>query len=123
MWFPIDQPDYQAAHPDELAATEALLDPAKWKDDDAVPPFTDDYDDVVDHLPANFDDDLLTSRPATASGAGTSSTGSRATSPRPTSEQWRRQLDYYVQAPPARRRVARHGARPRSSAAARGTTP
>ena len=37
MWFPMDQPGYQAAHPDELAATEALLAASKWKDDDAVP--------------------------------------------------------------------------------------
>ena len=32
MWFPMDQPAYQAAHPDELAATEALLEASKWKD-------------------------------------------------------------------------------------------
>ena len=63
MWFPMDQPDYQATHPEELAASEALLQSAPWKDGAAVPPFTEAYDDVVDPLPANFDDDLL-SKPA-----------------------------------------------------------
>jgi arylsulfatase len=60
MWFPMDQPGYQATHPDELAASEALLSSAKWKDGDAVPPFTEPYPEVIDQLPANFADDLLT---------------------------------------------------------------
>ena len=35
-----------------------VLESAAWKDDDALPVFTDPYAEVVDELPANFDDDL-----------------------------------------------------------------
>ena len=96
MWFPMDQPGYQADHPEELEATEALLAAAQWKDGEAVPAFTEDYDDVVDHLPENFEDDLLT-KPACHRQwrwdqqhwlAGTIDPTDR--------ESWRRQLDYYV---------------------------
>lgn len=96
MWFPMDQPAYQQAHPDELEATEALLAAARWKDGAAVPPFTEDYDDVVEHLPASFEDDLLT-KPACHRQwrwdqqhwiAGYIDPSDR--------ESWRRQLDYYV---------------------------
>ena len=112
MWFPMDQPGYQADHPDELAAPRRCSTASKWKDDAVVPPFTDDYADVVDHLPANFDDDLLT-KPALPSpvALGPAALAGRATSRPTTSEQWRRQLDYYVRAPPAGRREPRHGAR------------
>jgi arylsulfatase len=96
MWFPMDQPAYQAGHPEDLAATEALLSAAKWKDGAAVPPFIEPYDDVVEALPANFDDDLLT-KPACHRQwrwdqqhwlAGFIDPDDR--------ESWRRQLDYYV---------------------------
>jgi arylsulfatase A-like enzyme len=96
MWFPMDQPAYQAAHPDELEATEALLASANWKDGEPVPPFTEDYPDVVEGLPANFEDDLLT-KPACHRQwrwdqqhwlAGYIDPADR--------ESWRRQLDYYV---------------------------
>jgi arylsulfatase A-like enzyme len=96
MWFPMDQPAYQAAHPDELEATEALLASANWKDGEPVPPFTEDYPDVVEGLPASFEDDLLT-KPACHRQwrwdqqhwlAGYIDPADR--------ESWRRQLDYYV---------------------------
>jgi Sulfatase len=60
MWFPIDQPEYRAAHADDVAFVRSLLDSVKWKESDSLPAFTDQYDEVFDELPANFDDDLFT---------------------------------------------------------------
>ena len=63
MWFPIDQPDYQAAHADELAYVRSFLSAQQWKDGEVVPAFDEDYAEVVEDLPENFDDDLI-SKPA-----------------------------------------------------------
>jgi arylsulfatase A-like enzyme len=60
MWFPIDQPDYQVAHPEEVAAARALLSAASWKEDEPLPAFGEDIAEVFDSLPANFDDQLHT---------------------------------------------------------------
>ena len=96
MWFPMDQPDYQATHPDELAATEALLSASKWKDGNAVPPFTEDYPEVVDHLPENFDDDLLTKPGCHRQWRWDQQHWLAGYLPPEDHRQWRRQLDYYV---------------------------
>lgn len=63
MWYPIDQPDYRAAHPDELAASRELLAGSRWMDGEVVPAFEEPYDEVVGELPENFGDDLI-SKPA-----------------------------------------------------------
>ena len=60
MWFPIDQPEYQAAHAEDLEFVKGILNAAKWKDDDPLPAFTEPYDEVFDTLPPNFDDALWT---------------------------------------------------------------
>jgi arylsulfatase len=60
MWFPIDQPGYREAHPEEFAGVESLLRAARWKDGDVVPIFDLPYDEHFDTLPDNFDDDLHT---------------------------------------------------------------
>ena len=60
MWFPVDQPGYRERHPDDVAAIRSVLESAAWKDDDPLPVFTEPYPEVVDQLPANFDDDLHT---------------------------------------------------------------
>ena len=60
MWFPIDQPGYQATHPDEVAAARSLLSAASWKEDEPLPSFPDDFAEVFAALPPNFDDDLHT---------------------------------------------------------------
>ncbi len=60
MWFPIDQPGYAEAHPEEVAGVRRLLEAAAWKDDDPLPVFAERYPEVVDQLPPNFDDDLHT---------------------------------------------------------------
>lgn len=96
MWFPMDQPDYRAAHPDELAATEALLAMARWKDGEAVPAFTERYDDVVEHLPASFDDDLITKPACQRQWRWDQQHWLAGYLPPEDREQWRRQLDYYV---------------------------
>jgi arylsulfatase len=96
MWFPMDQPDYQEAHPDELEATRSLLAASAWKDGEAVPPFTEEYDEVVDALPASFGDDLLT-KPACHRQWRWDQQHWLAGYLDPADERsWRRQLDYYV---------------------------
>jgi arylsulfatase A-like enzyme len=60
MWFPIDQPEYQAAHPKEVARTRRLLEFVKWKEGEVLPAFPFEYEEWFDTLPANFDDDLHT---------------------------------------------------------------
>jgi arylsulfatase A-like enzyme len=96
MWFPMDQPGYRADHADELAATEALLAQSQWKDGESVPAFTDPYDDVVDHLPGNFDDDLLTKPACHRQWRWDQQHWIAGYIPPDDREQWRRQLDYYV---------------------------
>ncbi len=59
MWFPIDQPSYHATNPEEVAMVRKVLESAAWKDDETLPTFTDDYDEIFEQLPANFGDDLL----------------------------------------------------------------
>jgi arylsulfatase len=92
----MDQPAYQAEHPDELAATEALLELSKWKDGQAVPPFTIAYDEVVDDLPASFDDDLLTKPACHRQWRWDQQHWLAGYIPPDARDQWRRQLDYYV---------------------------
>jgi arylsulfatase len=96
MWFPMDQPAYQAAHPEELAATEALLAASKWKDDAVVPPFTEDYPEVIDALPANFGDDLLTKPACHRQWRWDQQHWLAGYLPPDDQQAWRRQLDYYV---------------------------
>lgn len=60
MWFPVDQPDYQAAHAEDLEFIRGILAAAKWKEDEPVPAFTEPYPEVFESLPDNFDDDLFT---------------------------------------------------------------
>jgi arylsulfatase A-like enzyme len=60
MWFPVDQPFYNRAHPDEVATIRAFLADAAWKEGETLPVFEDDYEEVFEELPANFHDDLHT---------------------------------------------------------------
>ena len=63
MWFPIDQPGYQADNREAVEVAKGFLSAAKWKDSDPIPAYEGDYPEVFDELPANFADDL-TSKPA-----------------------------------------------------------
>jgi len=60
MWYPIDQPHYEREHPEELKMVRDLLSLAAWKEGDPLPIYRDDYPEVFEELPANFDDNLFT---------------------------------------------------------------
>ena len=97
MWFPIDQPGYDGAHPDEVAGIRRILDAPPGRRTTPFPVYTDDYDEVFEALPANF-----SRRPAhQARGAPAMAVGPAARSvglhrPRATRKAWLRHLDYYV---------------------------
>lgn len=96
MWFPIDQPGYKEANPDEVAFVESLLEMSKWRDDEVLPVFREHYDSWFDELPANFDDDLFT-KPAVQRQWLYEQQHNFWGYIDPTDEQaWRRHLDYYV---------------------------
>jgi arylsulfatase len=61
-----------------------------------VPPFTDEYPDVVEDLPGSFDDDLLTKPACHRQWRWDQQHWLAGTIPPDDREQWRRQLDYYV---------------------------
>jgi arylsulfatase len=99
MWFPIDQPAYHddPAHQEEVAFVTELLALSKWKDDELLPLFDREYDEVCDDLPANFGDDLL-DKPATQRQWRWDQQHGMwgYIDPRDT-KSWLRHLDYYVQ--------------------------
>ena len=96
MWFPIDQPWYQQAHPDEVGGVRSLLESAAWKDGETLPPFTEPYDEVVEDLPANFGDDLLDKPACHRQWRWDQQHGLWGTIDPDDPAQWRRHLDYYV---------------------------
>ena len=124
MWFPIDQPAYHAdpTHAEEIDFVTQLLQLSKWKDDDLLPLFRDDYAEVCEELPAE-----LRRRPARqARDATPMALGSAARH-----VGLHRPDRHEVVAPQPRllreaaadgRRVARHRARRARSRAARTTT-
>jgi arylsulfatase len=98
MWFPIDQPDYQALHTDEVELVRALLAASQWNDDGAVlPPFTLDYPEVVERLPDSFDDDLHTKPDAHRQWRWDQQHAMWGTIDPSDTKAWLRHLDYYVQ--------------------------
>ena len=60
MWYPVDQPGYAEAHPEEVARIRSVLEAAAWKEDDPLPVYGEAYPEVCDTLPANFHDRLHT---------------------------------------------------------------
>jgi arylsulfatase len=96
MWFPIDQPAYQQAHTEELAFVRSLLEASRWKDDETLPAFTDDYPEVCDELPANFDDDLHTKPGAHRQWRWDQQHGMWGYIDPADKRSWLRVLDYYV---------------------------
>ncbi|HET6951734.1 MAG TPA: sulfatase-like hydrolase/transferase [Acidimicrobiales bacterium] len=96
MWYPIDQPGYRSAHPDELAAARALLAAAKWMDGEVVPAFAEDYAEVVDRLPDNFADDLIDKPACQRQWRWDQQHGIWGFIDPADPEAWRRQLDYYA---------------------------
>jgi len=96
MWFPIDQPDYRAAHPDQVSFTRELLESVKWKEGDVIPAFDLDYDEWFDTLPANFDDDLFTKPEVQRQWLHDQQHSLYGTIDRDDEKAWLRHLDYYV---------------------------
>ena len=96
MWFPVDQPGYKERHPDDVAAIRQVLESAAWKDDDPLPVFADPYPEVVDQLPANFDDDLHTKPEAHRQWRWDQQHGLWGFIDPSDKAAWLRHLDYYV---------------------------
>ena len=96
MWFPVDQPGYRERHPDDVAAIRSVLESAAWKDDDPLPVFTEPYPEVVDQLPANFDDDLHTKPEAHRQWRWDQQHGLWGYIDPADKGAWLRHLDYYV---------------------------
>ncbi len=96
MWYPIDQPGYREAHPDEVGGVRSLLESAAWKDDDPLPVFGEPYDEVVDALPPNFDDDLHTKPEAHRQWRWDQQHGLWGYIDPADTRSWLRHLDYYV---------------------------
>ena len=96
MWFPVDQPGYRERHPDDVAAIRSVLESAAWKDDDPLPVFSEPYPEVVDRLPANFDDDLHTKPEAHRQWRWDQQHGLWGYIDPADKGAWLRHLDYYV---------------------------
>lgn len=97
MWFPIDQPEYQSANPEELELVRSILSLSKWRDDaDVLPAFDQPYDEVCEELPANFDDDLTTKPAVQRAWRHSQQHGMWGTIDPSDERSWLRHLDYYV---------------------------
>ena len=60
MWFPMDQPDYQAANAETVAALKARYRASDWGRDDPLPAFDLPYEEWFTERPANALDELDT---------------------------------------------------------------
>ncbi|MGH9212373.1 MAG: sulfatase-like hydrolase/transferase [Acidimicrobiales bacterium] len=96
MWFPLDQPAYQAEHPDELRYVREFLSAQRWKEGEVVPAFSEDYPEVVETLPDNFDDDLISKPACHRQWRWDQQHSLWGTIDPDDSRAWRRHLDYYV---------------------------
>jgi arylsulfatase len=98
MWFPIDQPAYHndPAHADEIAFVEQLLALSKWKDDELLPLFDTEYDEVCEQLPANFGDDLIDKPGTQRQWRWDQQHGMWGYIDPSDKQSWLRHLDYYV---------------------------
>ena len=98
MWFPIDQPGYQAANPEELDLVRQLLELSRWRDEgDVLPVYDADYPRIVDELPANFGDDLTSKPGVQRAWRHSQQHGMWGTIDPGDTDSWRRHLDYYVE--------------------------
>jgi arylsulfatase len=97
MWFPVDQPGYDATHPDDVRLIREILSMAAWKEDDPLPVYDRDYPEIFDSLPANFDDDLHTKPDAHRQWRHDQQHGLWGYIDPADKQAWLRQLDYYVE--------------------------
>jgi arylsulfatase len=97
MWFPIDQPGYADRNPEDVALVRRVLDAAAWKDDDPLPIYRQDYEEIVEELPANFHDDLHTKPEAHRQWRWDQQHGLWGYIDPSDTKAWLRHLDYYVE--------------------------
>jgi arylsulfatase A-like enzyme len=97
MWFPIDQPGYAQQHPDEVASVRRVLEAAAWKEDDPLPVYDRDYDEIFEELPANFADDLHNKPEAHRQWRWDQQHGLWGYIDPADTRSWLRHLDYYVE--------------------------
>src|SRR3954449_2511737 len=97
MWYPIDQPGYDARHPDDVKRVRDILSMAAWKQDDPLPVYDHDYPQVFDALPANFDDDLHTKPEAHRQWRHDQQHGLWGYIEPSDKRAWLRHLDYYAE--------------------------
>jgi arylsulfatase len=74
-----------------------VLDAAAWKDDDPLPIYRQDYDEIVEELPANFHDDLHTKPEAHRQWRWDQQHGLWGYIDPSDTKAWLRHLDYYVE--------------------------
>ena len=97
MWFPIDQPGYEQAHPAEVSQARSLLEQAAWKEGDPIPVYSEDYEEIFSELPANFDDDLHSKPEAHRQWRYDQQHGIWGMIDPADKGAWLRHLDYYVE--------------------------
>ncbi len=97
MWFPVDQPGYREGHPSEVATIRSVLEAAAWKEDDPLPVYRNDYDEIFDKLPPNFHDDLHTKPEAHRQWRWDQQHGLYGYIDPADTAAWLRHLDYYVE--------------------------
>ena len=95
MWFPMDQPSHQAAHPSDAKIFRAIQ-KMRLGDLELAPPPT-DYPERFEHLPTSFDDDLHT-KPEVQRAWRHVRNREHFVGRMETSDErlWLRQLDYYA---------------------------
>lgn len=95
MWYPIDHLSYQERNPDDVAAFQFMLDYMLKGVDLTAPP--EDYPELFDSLPENFEDDLHTKPEVQRAWRTVRNTehfvGSMSLEDH---RSWLRQLDYYA---------------------------
>ena len=97
MWFPIDQPGYEEAHAEEVERARKLLTYAAWKEDDPLPVYSEQYEEIFEQLPENFDDDLHTKPEAHRQWRYDQQHGIWGMIDPSDKGAWLRHLDYYVE--------------------------
>jgi arylsulfatase A-like enzyme len=95
MWFPMDQPWYQAKHRETVEQLKLRYRDNDWGRQDPLPAFDLPYEQWFTELPANFDDDLH-SKPDVHRRFMHEMSRSQGWIERDDHESWLRQLDYYL---------------------------
>jgi arylsulfatase A-like enzyme len=97
MWFPVDQPGYEERHPDDVRLIKEILSMAAWKEGDPLPIYDEDYPEIFDTLPDNFDDDLHTKPETHRQWRWDQQHGLWGYIDPSDTKAWLRHLDYYVE--------------------------